>query len=105
MCFAPFIDSTTQMGSIGQRSTEARFLIIPAGTKKLESTLSIAQVIVPVRVGFATPIPALSRAEVTVNRKYYAANYSATMFSGTYAGMYTETRSWHRSRSVRSLIR
>ena len=65
------------------------FLIIPAGTE-IRVDIVDGKVIVPVRVGFATPIPALSRAEVTVNRKYYASYNVSYDVSGTYAGMYTE---------------
>jgi len=65
------------------------FLILPAGTE-IRVDIVDGKVIVPVRVGFATPIPALSRAEVTVNRKYYAPYNVSYDVSGTYAGMYTE---------------
>lgn len=46
--------------------------------------------IVPARVGFATPIPALSRAAVTVNRKYYAAYNVSYDASGNYPDTFTE---------------
>lgn len=44
--------------------------IVPAGTQ-IRVDLVDGKVIVPVRVGFATPIPALSKVAVQVNRTYY----------------------------------
>ena len=45
-------------------------LVVPAGTE-IRVDLVEGKVIVPVRVGFATPIPALSKIVVQVNRTYY----------------------------------
>jgi len=44
--------------------------IVPAGTQ-IRVDLVDGKVIVPVRVGFATPIPALSKVAVQVDRTYY----------------------------------
>lgn len=45
-------------------------LVVPAGTE-IRVDLVEGKVIVPVRVGFATPIPALSKVALQVNRTYY----------------------------------
>lgn len=71
------------------KSNKPDFLIVPAGTE-IRVDIVDGKVIVPVRVGFATPIPALSRAEVTINRKYYAPYNISYDASGNYPGTYTE---------------
>lgn len=43
--------------------------IVPAGTE-IRVDIVEGKVVVPVRVGFATPIPALSKAAVKINRVY-----------------------------------
>ncbi len=48
---------------------------MPAGTE-IRVDLVEGKVVVPVRVGFATPIPALSIASVKVNQAYYTPVFS-----------------------------
>jgi hypothetical protein len=52
------------------KSTLPDFIIVPAGTE-IRVDIIDGKVIVPVRVGFATPVPALSQAAVKVNQIYY----------------------------------
>jgi hypothetical protein len=52
-------------------------IVVPAGTE-LRVDIHQHKVVVPVRVGFATPIPALSQVAVEVSRTYVNTPYSAT---------------------------
>jgi hypothetical protein len=49
---------------------QAEFIIVPAGTE-IRVDIIEGKVVVPVRVGFATPIPALSPAAVKLNQNFY----------------------------------
>jgi hypothetical protein len=53
------------------KTNQPDFVIVPAGAE-IRVDIVEAKVIVPVRVGFSTPIPALSIAAVKVNQNYYA---------------------------------
>lgn len=48
-------------------------IVVPAGTE-LRVDIDERKVVVPVRVGFATPIPALSKATVQVRREQITTN-------------------------------
>jgi hypothetical protein len=52
------------------KTNKPDFIIVPAGTE-IRVDIVEGKVVVPVRVGFATPIPALSIAAVKVNPVYY----------------------------------
>jgi hypothetical protein len=54
---------------------EADAFVVPAGTQ-LKVDIGGQKIVVPVRVGFATPIPALSQVTVQVTRSYVAIPYS-----------------------------
>jgi hypothetical protein len=60
-------------------------LVVPAGTE-IRVDLVEGKVIVPVRVGFATPIPALSKVAVQVNRTYYPTGFINTSDRVGYVG-------------------
>ena len=77
--------------SIRRRATKPDFLIVLAAAE-IRVDIVDGKVIVPVRVGFATPIPALSRAEVTVNRKYYAPYNISYDASGNYLALHRTRR-------------
>jgi hypothetical protein len=51
--------------------------VVPAGTE-IRVDLLDSKVIVPVRLGFATPIPALSKVAVQTDRAYYPTAYFNT---------------------------
>jgi hypothetical protein len=53
------------------KSNKPDFIIVPAGAE-IRVDIVEGKVLVPVRVGFATPIPALSIAAVKVNPVYYS---------------------------------
>ncbi len=57
------------------KSKKSDLIIVPAGTE-IRVDLVEGKVVVPVRVGFATPIPALSIASVKVNQAYYTPVFS-----------------------------
>jgi hypothetical protein len=78
--------------SIRRRATKPDFLIV-LGATEIRVDIVDGKVIVSVRVGFATPIPALSRAEVTVNRKYYAPYSISYDASGNYLALTPNTPS------------
>jgi hypothetical protein len=62
--------------SILDRSKDSRpdVIVIPVGTE-LKVDIEQHKIIVPVRVGFATPIPALSQVTVEVRRSFESAPY------------------------------
>ena len=67
------------------------FIIVPVGTE-IRVDIVDGKVVVPVRVGFATPIPALSRASVKVNRGYSIPSaYNAYDNTANYPVPYIET--------------
>jgi hypothetical protein len=53
------------------KTNDPNFIIVPAGSE-IRVDLVEAKVIGPVRVGFSTPIPALSIAAVKMDQNYYA---------------------------------
>jgi hypothetical protein len=52
-------------------------IVVPAGTQ-LRVDIHDHKIVVPVRVGFVTPIPALSQVTVQLNRTYLTTTYSPT---------------------------
>ena len=63
------------------KNKQPDFITVPAGTE-IRVDIVEGKVVVPVRVGFATPIPALSNAAVRVNPVYYAPVFYSVV-SGT----------------------
>jgi hypothetical protein len=61
-------------------------IIVPSGTE-LKVDVDNGKTIVPVRVGFATPIPALSQVAVQIGRDYA---YIPNSFEGTFATSYVD---------------
>ncbi|HSS99821.1 MAG TPA: hypothetical protein VLK33_22455 [Terriglobales bacterium] len=57
-------------------AAKADVIVVPAGTE-IRVDMVDGKVTVPVRVGFSTPIPALSKASVRVDRVYAPAVYDA----------------------------
>ena len=51
-------------------------IVVPAGTE-IRVDVRERKVVVPVRVGFSTPIPALSKVAVQVSRSYVPAGYGS----------------------------
>ena len=66
------------------KDSTADVIIVPAGTE-LKVDIGAHKTVVPVRVGFATPIPALSQVTVEVSRTFFDIPYS---YAGVpYSGM------------------
>ena len=63
---------------------ESDFIVVPAGTE-IRVDITESKVIVPVRVGFATPIPPLSKVAVQINRAYYYTGSNGTFGNGPVA--------------------
>jgi hypothetical protein len=65
------------VGSILDRPKDSRpdVIVVPAGTE-LKVDIGEHKAVIPVRVGFATPIPALSQVTVEVMPSYFAIPYS-----------------------------
>lgn len=65
------------VGSVLDRPKDSRpdVIVVPAGTE-LKVDIGEHKTVIPVRVGFATPIPALSQVTVEVTPSYFAIPYS-----------------------------
>ncbi len=73
------------------KDSTADVIIVPAGTE-LTVDLDSHKTVVPVRVGFATPIPALSQVTVEVSRTSFAIPYfdAGTPYAGIPYASYAE---------------
>lgn len=74
--------SHTTVGSVFDRPKDSRpdVIVVPAGTE-LKVDVDQHKTVVPVRVGFATPIPALSQVTVEATRSYVGMpDFSSTSY-------------------------
>jgi hypothetical protein len=78
----PFVSSNLDR----PKDSSPDVVVVPAGTE-LKVDLDDHKVVVPVRVGFATPIPALSHVAVKVTRSYVAFPYAGVQSYGGIANV------------------
>jgi hypothetical protein len=82
------LDVRPPVGSVLDRAKDSRpdVIVVPAGTE-VKVNIGEHKTIAPIRVGFSTPIPALSQVTVQVTRSYVDVPYS---YSGAPNGAYVD---------------